>query len=279
MRLIALLILLVPLICKAFEPLNTDDAGTVPKDSNQIEQYFFKTTSHGGGTANTIDIITPGEEYFGSGGANAFPLTYIRGITENLEISLGATYFAVPRGNYSPISNKVIAFKWRFTEGEDGKWALAIKPSLTLPGSQQQQIHGLDLAMPNYGLNLIGSRYWDEVEVHVNASYMKSPYNTNYQIGMSSIANRTNILFFSVAPVWTVIKGVRLALDAGITTNPPSSEQCLTSYALLAGIFSLTDDLDIGLSYMRSAANMGIVISNSGVSSSRSEIGFTWRFN
>jgi hypothetical protein len=278
MRLIALLFLLTPLISNAFEPLNTDDAGTVPKDRNQIEQYYFTTASHGGGTADTLDIITPGEEYFGAGGAKAFPFTYTRGITENLEASLGATYFAIPRGDYSPLSNKVIAFKWRFAEGEQGKWALAIKPSLTLPGSQQQQVHGLDLALPNYGLNLIGSRYWDEVELHVNASYMKSPYNTNYPVGMSSITNRTNILFFSAAPVWTVIKGVRLALDAGITTNPPSSEQYLTSYALLAGIFSVADDLDIGLSYMRSAANMGIVISNSGVSSSRSEIGFTWRF-
>ncbi|MBU3601077.1 hypothetical protein [Polynucleobacter sp. AM-25C3] len=278
MRLIALLLLLIPIIGHAFEPLNTDDAGTVPKDRNQIEQYYFTTASHGGGTADTVDIITPGEEYFGAGSAKAFPFTYTRGITENLEASLGATYFAIPRGNYSPLSNKVIAFKWRFAEDDQGKWALAIKPSLTLPGSQQQQAHGLDLALPNYGLNLIGSRYWDEVELHLNASYMKSPYNTNYPVGMSSVANRTNILFFSAAPVWTVVKGVRLALDAGITTNPPSSEQYLTSYALLAGIFSVADDLDIGLSYMRSAANMGIVISNSGVSSSRSEIGFTWRF-
>jgi hypothetical protein len=75
-----------------------------------------------------------------------------------------------------------------------------------------------------------------------------------------------------------VVKGVRLALDMGITTNPPSAEQYLTNYALLASIFSVTDSLDIGLSYMRSAANMGTVISNDGASSSRSEIGFTWRF-
>jgi hypothetical protein len=279
MRLIALLLLAIPLISSAFEPLNTDDAGTVEKNRNQIEQYFFTTASHGGGTANTLDIITPGEEYFGAGDAKAFPLTYTRGVSENMEISLGTTYFAIPRGNYSPISNKVIAMKWRFAEDGQGKWAIAIKPSFTLPGSQQQQVHGLDLAMPNYALNLIGSRYWNDVELHINASYMKSPYNTNYPVGMSSNSNRTNILFFSAAPVWTVVKGVRLALDAGITTNPPSSEQYLTSYALLAGIFSVTEDLDIGLSYMRSAANMGIVISNNGVSSSRSEMGLTWRFN
>ena len=276
MRLIALLLLLIPLTANGFEPLNTDDAGTVPKDRNQIELYFFKTGLHGG--ANTVDITTPGEEYFGADNAKAFPFTYIRGINENLEASIGVTYFANPRGNYSPVANKVLALKWRFATDQDGKWALAIKPSFTLPGSPQQQVQGLDLALPSYGLNLIGSRYWDGVELHVNASYTNSPYNTNYLIGGSTSPNRKNIIFLSAAPVWTVVQGFRLAFDVGITTNPPSNQPYLTNYALLAAIFSPIDDLDIGLSYMRSAENMGIVVNNTGVSASRSEIGFTWRF-
>ncbi len=278
MRFIALLILLHSAIVNAFEPLNTDDAGTVANNTNQIEQYYFRTASHGGGSADTVDITTPGEEYFGGSGAKAFPFTYTRGVAENVEISFGTTYYAAPRGNYSPISNKVLALKWRFAEDGDGKWALAIKPSITLPGSTQQQVAGLDLALPNYGLNFIGSRYWDAVEVHFNAMYSKSLYNTNYAIGASPPENRTNILFFSVAPVWRVMERLRLALDMGITTNPPSTEQYLTNYALLAAIFSMNESLDIGLSYMRSAANMGLVLSNTGMNASRSEIGFTWRF-
>ena len=278
MRFAALLLLLVPTMGIAFEPLNTDDAGTVANGTNQIEQYFFTTASHGSGPAATVDIITPGEEYFGGAGAKAFPFTYTRGVAENVELSVGATYFSLPQGNYSPISNRVMALKWRFAEAEDERWALAIKPSFTLPGTPQQQIHGLDLALPNYALNLIGSHYWDVLEVHLNASYSKSPYNTNYAVGVGPESNRVNILFFSAAPVWRVTQNVRLALDAGITTNPPSTEQYLTSYALLAAIISASDQLDLGLSYMRSAANMGIVISNSGLSASRSEIGFTWRF-
>ncbi|MBU3622033.1 hypothetical protein [Polynucleobacter sp. CS-Odin-A6] len=278
MRLIALLLLLIPLTVKAFEPLNTDDAGTVPKDRNQIELYFFKTAFHGGGSANSVDLNTPGEEYFGIDNAKAFPFTYIRGISENIEVSLGATNFAYPRGNYSSVANKVIALKWRFAEAQDGKWGLAVKPSFTLPGTIQQQVQGLNLALPSYGLNVIGSRYWDKVELHVNASYTNSPYNTNYLIGGSTNPNRKNIIFLSAAPVWTVVNGFRLAVDIGITTNPPTDQPYLTNYALLAAIFSPIDDLDIGLSYMRSAENMGIVVSNAGVSASRSEIGFTWRF-
>ena len=278
MRLALIFFLLLPITSYAFEPLNTDDAGTVPKYANQIEQYFFKTTSHGGGSTPTVDMITPGEEYFGAGSAKGLPFTYTRGLTENIELSLGTTYFAIPKGNYSPISNKVIALKWRFFENRDDQWSLAIKPSITLAGSAQQQVHGLNLALPSYGMNLISSHYWDAIEVHFNALYMKSPYNTNYQIGGSLTPNRTNILFFSAAPVWRVGNILRLALDVGITTNPPATEQYLSNYALVAGIISATDDLDIGLSYMRSAANMGLVISNTGANVSRSEIGFTWKF-
>lgn len=168
--------------------------------------------------------------------------------------------------------------KWRFLEDDEKQWALAIKPSFSLPGSTQQQVYGLNLAMPNYGLNLIGSRYWDRVELHINASYVKAPYNTNYLIGGNASSNRTNIFFLSAAPVWQATSSIKLALDMGITTNPPSSEQYLTNYGLVAAIIAMTDDLDIGLSYMRSAANMGIVFNNSGISASRSEIGFTWRF-
>ena len=278
MRFIPLLFLLLPILCHAFEPLNTDDAGTVPSGKNQIEQYFFKTASHGGATAQTVDISTPGEEYFGSMDATAFPLTYTRGLSDTVEGSIGATYYTNPNGNFSPVSNKVISMKWRFSEDGDGKWALAIKPTVTLPSTTQQQTYGLGLALPNYGVNLIGSMYWDLMEIHVNASYMRNLYNTNYPVGMGTNPNRLNILFFSVAPVWTVAQGVKLALDTGLTTNPPDNEQYLTNYALLALILSPFDNLDIGLSYLRSATNMGNVITNSGANASRSEIGFTWRF-
>jgi hypothetical protein len=81
-----------------------------------------------------------------------------------------------------------------------------------------------------------------------------------------------------MAPVWRIANQLRLALDMGLTTNPPSAEQYLSNYALVAAIISASDSLDIGISYMKSAANMGIIMSNSGINASRSEIGFTWRF-
>jgi len=116
------------------------------------------------------------------------------------------------------------------------------------------------------------------VEMHFNGMYSKSLYNTNYKLGAGTVENRTNIWFFSMAPVWKVTNTVRLALDLGLTTNPPSTEQYLRNYALIAAIISASDSVDIGISYMKSAANMGIILNNSGINASRSEIGFTWRF-
>jgi hypothetical protein len=81
-----------------------------------------------------------------------------------------------------------------------------------------------------------------------------------------------------MAPVWKVADTVRLALDLGLTTNPPNTEQYLRNYALVAAIISASDSVDIGISYMKSSANIGILMSNSGINASRSEIGFTWRF-
>lgn len=186
MRLTPLLLLLLPIVCNAFEPLNTDDAGTVANGKNQIEMYFFKTSNHGVEVTESENIIAPGEEYFGTQSARAFPFTYTRGLTDTVEASIGTTYFANPAGNYSPFANKVISLKWRFAQDEEAGWALAIKPTFTLPGTKQQQVNGLDLALPNYGVNFIGSQYWDQIEVHVNASYERTPYNTNYQIAFSN---------------------------------------------------------------------------------------------
>jgi hypothetical protein len=143
----------------AFEPLNTDDAGTVKADGNQIEQYFFTIQRHGSTNSVPIELVTPGEEFIGSGNARAFPFTYTKGLTETVEASFSATYFNQPTANYSRFSNLVVAAKWRFFETENNQFALAIKPTFTLPATTQQQVYGLGLAAVNYGANLIASAF------------------------------------------------------------------------------------------------------------------------
>lgn len=270
-------LLLIPTLAHAFEPLNTDDAGTVKAGGNQIEQYFI-SINRPGGEGQTADIITPGEEYAGDVDARALPFTYTRGLSETVEASIAATYYYQPNGNYTRISNYVIATKWRFHEDLKNRYALAIKPMVVLPASKQQQVNGLGLAALNYGVNLIASKYWDEIEVHINASYMRSPYNTNYMIGHAADNSRTDIFLLSVAPVWAINHRVKLALDIGATTNPPATEQYLSQYALIAAIIALRDDVDLGISYMRTALNSSGFLSTQNIYSTRSEVGLTWRF-
>lgn len=276
MKSLCLTLLCMPALTWAFEPLNTDDAGTVKAGGNQIEQYFFSINKIGG--AQQADIITAGEEYTGRTDAKAFPLTYTRGISDQLEASISATYFNEPSGNYSKFSNYVIASKWRFYEDDRLDYALAIKPTIVLPAGKQQQVAGLGLASFNYGINFIASKYWDDIELHFNATYMRSPYNTNYSVGLSTTPNRTNILVVSVAPVWSIYKDLKIALDLGASTNPPSSEQYLSHYALIAGIYSITENVDLGVSYMRTGTNYSETFAWQQASASRSEIGITWRF-
>ena len=263
-----------PMLAHGFEPLNTDDAGTVKAGGNQIEQYFI-SINRSGGDSQTVDIITPGEEYAGNTDARALPFTYTRGLSNTVEASFASTYYLQPSGNFTRFSNYVFATKWRFHEDHSNRYALAIKPMLILPASKQQQVSGLGLSALNYGINLIASKYWDDVEMHVNASYMRSPYNTNYPIGYAADNSRTDIFLLPIAPVWAIHHRLKLALDIGITTNPPSSEQYLSHYALLAAIFSPREDVDIGISYMRAAVNTGSFLSMADTYSTRAEIGVT----
>lgn len=276
MKSFLLWLLMTPMLALAFEPLNTDDAGTVKAGGNQIEQYFFFINRSGGG--QSADIITPGEEYSGNTDARAFPFTYTRGISETVEASIGTTYYNQPRGNFSSLSNYVLATKWRFLEDDEYEYALAVKSTIILPASKQQQVNGLGLAALNYGINFIASKYWDSVELHLNASYLRAPYNTNYSIGQSADNSRTNIFLLSAAPVWTAYPGLKLALDIGATTNPPATEQYWSFYSLVAGIYSLTDSIDLGVSYMRTGMNYSESFATQQAGSTRTEVGITWRF-
>jgi hypothetical protein len=269
--------LTLPGLALGFEPLNTDDAGTVGAGRNQIEQYFISINRNGGGS-QTTDLITPGEEYAGRTDAKAYPFTYTRGLSDNIEASFSSTYYNQPSGNYSKFANYVFGAKWRVYENEKNGYALAIKPTLVLPASKKQQVNGIGLSATNYGINLIASKYWQELEIHLNASYMRSPYNTNYSIGQTDEANRTNIFLVSFAPVVKVYRNLKLALDIGTSTNPPTSEQSISYYTLVAGIYSVDENIDIGLSYMRTGLIYSATLGSKEASGTRSEIGVTWRF-
>ena len=225
----------------AFEPLNTDDAGTVGKKVNQIEQYFY--VLHNNVAGNPGSVATPGEEFRGVGNAKAFPFTYTHGLSDTTEFSLATTYYATPRGSYSPLANNIIGLKWRFMGDGASGLGMAIKPSITLPGSTSQQVQGLGLAQTNYELNYILSYYWDSFQVHTNISYARNPYNKNYPISGSYAPYQINLVSGSIAPVWIVNTWLKLALDFGSSIDTSSTTAAVNDYGMVAAIFSITPGL------------------------------------
>jgi len=261
----------------AYSPLNTDDAGTLAEHSNQIELYFFMINQFDPGPA-IEGAESSGENYQGVGTARAIPLVYSRGLTSNIEASFSPTTYITPKGDFSPIANYTLSMKWRyFGDGENGL-NLAIKPQLILPASADQQVYGIGNAMVNGGVTAIASYFWSGAELHANLSYLRAPYNSNYMMGMAFDANRTNLYSASIAPVWVISPQIKVALDLGINTNPNEPEQSLTTYAMVAAIFSVTKDIELGLSYQRNAANYGAIFSANELHTSRVQAGVTFRF-
>lgn len=273
---LAMVISVLPLHVHAFEPLNTDDAATIGKSVNQIEQYFYLL--HNNTPGNPGSVATPGEEFRGVGNAKAFPFTYTHGLTDTTEISFATTYYATPRGSYSPFANNIFGFKWRFWgDGQTGL-GMAIKPTITLPASTSQQVQGLGLAMTNYELNYILSYYWDRIQVHTNISYARNPYNKNFPISGTYTPYQINIISGSIAPVWIVNSWLKLALDIGSSIDTSTNATAVNDYGMIGAIFSVNKDIDIGLSYLQSSTTPNNAWTNKGIISNRSEIGVTWRF-
>lgn len=273
---LAMVISVLPWYVHAFEPLNTDDAATIGKSVNQIEQYFYLL--HNNTPGNPGSVATPGEEFRGVGNAKAFPFTYTHGLTDTTEISFATTYYATPRGSYSPFANNIFGFKWRFWgDGQTGL-GMAIKPTITLPASTSQQVQGLGLAMTNYELNYILSYYWDRIQVHTNISYARNPYNKNFPISGTYTPYQINIISGSIAPVWIVNSWLKLALDIGSSIDTSTNAAAVNDYGMIGAIFSVNKDIDIGLSYLQSSTTPNNAWTNKGIISNRSEIGVTWRF-
>ena len=262
----------------AYAPLNTDDAATVAKGSNQLEQYFFLISEYSP-AVTPEDGFSTGENYEGTGLARGFPLAYARGLTDALDASFSPTFYATPSGGFSPIGNYTFAMKWRYAgDGEHGVSA-ALKPMLILPAAVDQQIYGLGNSAINAGLTSIFSYYLQSLEVHANVSYFRAPYDPNYQVGFSADAKRTNLYAVSVAPVWQFAPRFKLALDVGVNTNPNEPDPSLTTYAMLALIYSPTKEVDLGIAYQRNATNFGTMFSANEANTSRFQAGVTYRFD
>jgi hypothetical protein len=229
-------------------PLITDDTGTQGKGNFQLELFGECAQERESPiTTKTSDLSA----------------TLAYGIIDDIDVVLGIPYEAwraedsesVVKG--SGIGDLSLEAKWRFYEKEGLSFAL--KPGITIPTGDEEE--GLGGGRPTYHVLFIATKQLKQWELDMNAGYL---YNEN------SVGERENIWSVSLDGQLEVLKDLKLALDAGLATNPDSSSITPPTYILGGLIWSLTENLDIGMGVKGGLTKPEPDISFRG--------GVTWRF-
>ncbi|MEW5786751.1 MAG: transporter [Pseudomonadota bacterium] len=207
----------------AFHPLVTDDTGTQGIAGNQLEIGVDYVDSNGGD-------------------GRALGLTYTRGITDTLDGFVGAAYqTSSPKG----WGNVGVGLKWRFLEIAASHYSLALKPEILLPVSASAEAKGLGNGELSYGLTLIGSMETGFGELHFNLEAARSNFDDN------TIPDRKNFWRASVAPVWAVAEGWKVALDLGLMSNADRTEDATMGYVELGVVYTPSEQFDLSLGVIR----------------------------
>ncbi|MDD4880090.1 MAG: transporter [Gallionellaceae bacterium] len=215
--------LALPVPAHAFHPLITDDTGSQGAGGNQLEIG----TDHGRSGGAT---------------ARAVGLTYTRGIADNLDLFIGAAYQTSAQSGWGNVG---IGAKWRFHEDVASKFSLALKPEVLLPVSRADEADGLGNGKTSYGLTLIASRETGFGELHFNAELARS------NLADAAIAERKSFWRLSVAPVWAVADGWKLAFDLGLQANPDRSQNATMGFVEVGVVYCPNDAVDLSLGVIR----------------------------
>lgn len=247
---------LLPVAASAFQPLVTDDTGTQGAGGNQVEAAYNRTVDKASGTRDVTQEV---------------PLVFTRGVTDALDLYAGLGYQRIappaPETVEHGWGNPAVGAKWRFYENEASKLSFALRPDIQIPISDSREARGLGTARTSYSVNLIMTQETGFGAVHANAVAER----VNYSDDALNSAERRTLYRLSVAPVWDVAEGWKLALDAGLTTNPDLAAKARMGYVELGAIYSPGKDLDLALGIVRN-------IMDGDISTTQATVGITWRF-
>ena len=241
---------------KAYEPFFTDDAGTLEQGKYQLDIYSYNifSKSDPNPKLNSINLDPEDQIFFGNDRSIAFPITITRGITKNIEASIGLVYYQQPSGSYFPIANWQIATKYLFYGDGQRGFSFAVRPYLNFPESKDQQIAGLGMAKMGGGSNMIGSYYGEQFDVYVNADITYAPYNQNIPMGTDlNPDNRTTLYTFGIAPVWKVSSKFKIGFDIALVSAISNSESPFNTSLQFGFLYSIRPDIDLVVSYLRTS--------------------------
>ena len=240
----------------ALQPLITDDTGTQGSGGNQLELSFSdERAKTDGNTDRTLSV----------------PVVYTRGLTESLDVYVGAGYSWLrpdsPGSNVNGATNTSLGAKWRFYENEESGSSLALKPEVIFPVSSGREADGLGTGKTSGSLTLIYSQDVPFGAVHVNAVVGRERYRDD-EISPDATTSR-----FSVAPVWDVSERWKLALDVGTESARAAGDTVRSNYVELGAIYSPGKDLDLAVGLIRARNS-----ESPETTTYTATAGLTWRF-
>lgn len=244
----ALAVMLGAAPVRAFQPLITDDTGTQGASGNQIEIAGTRTRSD---AATTRDLA----------------FVYTRGLADTLDVfvELGRQRIEAGGTTVTGPGNPALGAKWRFYENER-KTSLALKPVYFFPLTAERENEGLGTGKSSYELSLILTQEMGWGAVHANLLAGRAKYR-------DPSANPTeNTAQFSVAPVWNVAEGWKLAVDLGLTRTRTAAATEDGRFGEIGVIYSPNEDLDLALGFIRETNR------DTDETAKTATLGLTWRF-
>lgn len=224
----------------AYFPFITDDTGTQGEGGNQLELNYVFIKERGVGVAED-GTYYPGDY----GTSNSFPVTYTRGLTEDLDVFVGMIRQTSPTNGWM---NSAIGFKWRFAGNPEEGWSFAVKPALLTPVTRNMEASGLGNGKTNGTVSLISSFIQPKYEVHINARY-----TSNLSYSGSEEQQAQHLWGVSVAPVWVLNDQWKLGVDAGLETNP-NATSAQVAYAQIGAVYAPVKNVQLGLGLMGNRA-------------------------
>jgi len=205
----------------AGHPLRTDDAGTIGKQSFQLE-------------------LTPEVWKYSDDNYLFVPLTLTYGIIENADVVLTVLYSSLYNSGFksdlSGINDIGLEVKWKVLKLE--KFSIAIKPGLILPIGNHAR--GLGTGKLGYSLLLIADQELSSLMLHFNIGYIRNE---------NRLLERTDLWFTSLAAEISVEKSLSLVVEIGTCSNRCKIADGHPAFVLGGAVYSIADgiDIDIGL--------------------------------
>ena len=203
----------------AGHPLRTDDAGTIGKQSFQLE-------------------LTPEVWKYANDHYFFVPLTSTYGITENADVVLTVLYSSIYNSGFksdlSGINDIGLEVKWRVLELE--KFSLAVKPGLILPIGNHTK--GLGTGKLGYSLLLIADQELSSLLLHFNIGYIRNE---------NRLLERIELWFTSLAAEIPVAESLSIVAEIGTCSNRGKIADGHPAFVLGGAVYSIADGIDIDL--------------------------------